>query len=103
MCLNDTPDEIEIHSIEQCAVCGASIKDVSTKRHIVRQIIDIPDIKVKIVEHRSEVKICPHCKSRNTAAFIKEIKNTPPNVKYDLYHMSNIWGALQLKVLLKNY
>ncbi|MBC2581853.1 IS66 family transposase [Clostridium sp. DJ247] len=76
LCLNDTPDEIEIHSVEQCIECGASLKDVSTERYIVRQIIDIPDIKVKIVEHRAEVKICPHCKSKNTAIFPEEIKNT---------------------------
>lgn len=76
LCLNDTPDEIQIHSVEQCTECGASIKDVSHERYIVRQIIDIPDIKVKIVEHRAEVKICPHCKSKNVASFPKEIKNT---------------------------
>lgn len=76
LCLHDTPDEIEIHNVEQCTECGASIKDVPPERYIVRQIIDIPDIKIKIVEHRSEVKICPHCKSKNTATFPEEIKNT---------------------------
>ena len=76
LCLNDNPDEIEIHSIEQCTECGAFLKDISPQRHIVRQIIDIPDIKVKIVEHRAEVKICPHCKTKNTASFPEDIKNT---------------------------
>ncbi|WP_286161301.1 IS66 family transposase [Clostridium sp. KNHs214] len=76
LCLNDNPDEIEIHKVEQCTECGASLKNVSPERYIVRQIIDIPDIKVKIVEHRAEVKICPHCKSKNTASFPEEIKNT---------------------------
>jgi transposase len=73
-CLNDTPDEIEIHRVEQCTECAASLKDISPERYIVRQIIDIPDIKVKIVEHRAEIKICPHCKSKNTAIFPEEIK-----------------------------
>ncbi len=76
MCLNDTPDEIKIHNVEQCTECGESLKDVSPERYIIRQIIDIPDIKVKIVEHRAEVKVCPHCKSKNTAVFPEEIKNT---------------------------
>lgn len=53
LCLHDNPDEIEIHNVEQCTECGASIKDVPPERYIVRQIIDIPEIKVKIVEHRS--------------------------------------------------
>lgn len=76
LCLHDIPDEIEIHNVEQCTECGASLKDIPPERYIVRQIIDIPDIKVKIVEHRAEVKICPHCKSKNTAAFPEEINST---------------------------
>jgi len=76
LCLNDTPDEVEIHNVEQCTECGAPLKDVVPERYIVRQIIDIPDIKVKIVEHRAEVKICPRCKNKNTAVFPEEIKNT---------------------------
>ena len=68
--LNDTPDEI------QCTECGAFLQDVSPERYIIRQIIDIPEIKVKIVEHRAEVKICPHCKCKNTASFPEELINT---------------------------
>lgn len=74
MCLNDTPDEIEIHSIEQCTKCGASIKDILPERYIVRQIIDIPDIKVKIIENRAEVKICPSCKNKNTVQYGEQLK-----------------------------
>lgn len=70
---NDDPDEIKIHNVEQCSQCGASLKDVPAERYIVRQVIDI---KVNVIEHRAEVKICPHCKSKNTADFPVEIKNT---------------------------
>ncbi|SHH23547.1 Transposase [Clostridium grantii DSM 8605] len=74
--LKEDPDQVEIHSIEHCSECGASLEDVPPKRYIVRQVIDIPDIKVKVTEHRAEVKICPHCKSENTANFPDEVTNT---------------------------
>jgi transposase len=76
LCLSNAPDEIEIHSVKQCIKCEASLQDVSPERYIVRQIIDIPEIKVKIVEHRAEVKICPQCKCKNTASFPEELINT---------------------------
>ncbi len=76
LCLNDNPDEVEIHTVDQCNECGASLVDVDTERHVVRQVVDIPDIKVKIIEHRSEVKICPNCRSKNTAAFPDEVTST---------------------------
>lgn len=76
LCLSDTPDEIEIHTVEQCIECGAFLQDVSPERYIIRQIIDIPEIKVKIIEHRAEVKVCPDCKCKNTASFPEELINT---------------------------
>lgn len=76
LCLSETPDEIKIHSIEQCAECGTSLENVSPERYIIRQIIDIPEIKVKVTEHRAEVKICPICKCKNTASFPETLTNT---------------------------
>lgn len=76
LCMNDNPDEIKIHSVEQCIKCGASLDDISPERYIVRQVIDMPETKAKTTEHRAEVKICPQCKCKNTARFPDEIVNT---------------------------
>lgn len=76
LCINENPDIIEVHSVEQCPECRASLKDVKPERYIVRQIIDIPEIKVKVTEHRAEVKICPYCKCKNTAIFPEGLVNT---------------------------
>lgn len=76
LCLKENPDQVEIHNIEQCSECGASLENVPPERYIIRQVVDIPDIKVKVTEHRAEVKICPHCKSKNTASFPDEVTNT---------------------------
>lgn len=42
LCLSETPDEIKIHSVDQCGECGASLIEVPHERYIVRQVIDIP-------------------------------------------------------------
>jgi transposase len=76
LCLSDNPDETKIHKVETCCQCRASLVDVAPERYIRRQIIDVPEIKVKVIEHRAEIKICPHCKCKNTANFPEDIINT---------------------------
>lgn len=74
--LNDNPDEINTHTIDECSKCGASLKDVSAERYIIRQVIDIPKIKVKVIEHRAEVKNCILCGHKNAAKFPLGLVNT---------------------------
>lgn len=71
--LSDTPDKIIIHQINECENCGEPIKDVEAKSYIRRQVIDIPEIKVEIVEHRAQIKECPCCGYINTAKFPEEV------------------------------
>ena len=73
--LSDNPDEIEIHGVDKCDICGESLQDVTPENYIIRQVIDIPDIKVKVTEHRAEVKRCPKCRRRNTGKFPDGITN----------------------------
>lgn len=70
------PDEILTYSVENCDICGTALKDVGVERIIIRQVIDIPDIKVKVVEHRAEVKKCPKCRRKNTGKFPSEVTST---------------------------
>lgn len=44
--LTNTPDEVIIHEVDKCDICGESLQDIPPERHIIRQVIDIPDIKV---------------------------------------------------------
>lgn len=39
-----------------CDICGKALQDVAPERYIIRQIIDIPDIKVQVIERQAEVK-----------------------------------------------
>lgn len=64
----EDPDEIIEHIIDKCSKCGASLEDVPVERYIIRQVIDLPEIKVKVTEHRAEVKKCT-CGHINKAKF----------------------------------
>ncbi|WP_238475827.1 DUF6444 domain-containing protein [Clostridium manihotivorum] len=74
--LNDNPDEIIIHTVDKCDICGTSLQDVKSERNIIRQVVDIPEIEVKVVEHRAEIKKCPKCRRKNTGKFPEGITNT---------------------------
>lgn len=73
--LSENPDEVINHSVDKCDICGESLQDVTPERVIIRQIVDIPDVKVKVIEHRAEVKKCPKCRRKNTGKFPEGITN----------------------------
>lgn len=74
--LSENPDEVITHTVDKCDICGESLQDVTPERVIIRQIVDIPDVEVKVIEHRAEVKKCPKCRRKNTGKFPKGITNT---------------------------
>ena len=69
----EEPDHIELHEVEQCDLCGATLTDIEAEDHKRRQVFDIPPVKIEVTEHRAEIKTCPHCRYTNTASF-------PPDV-----------------------
>lgn len=74
--LTENPDEIIVHTVDKCDICGESLQDVAPDRIIVRQVVDIPETKVKVTEYRSEVKKCLKCRRKNTGKFPEGITNT---------------------------
>ncbi|WP_411680256.1 IS66 family transposase zinc-finger binding domain-containing protein [Clostridium thailandense] len=56
------------HTVDKCSECGSDLKDVPLERYIVRQVIDLPETRVKVTEHRAEVKKCS-CGHINKAKF----------------------------------
>jgi transposase len=57
------------HKVEQCHECGTSLAIEPVQTVWARQVYDIPPIELKVYEHRSEVKNCPHCGVENQAEF----------------------------------
>lgn len=65
----DNPNEIVSHSASQCVDCCTSLETVEGEVVAARQVFEIPQPKMEVVEHRCLKKICPNCGTQNTASF----------------------------------
>lgn len=70
----DNPDETILYSVHKCDNCGILLEGVEAKDHERRQVFDIPPINIKVTEHCTEIKKCPHCGYTNKADFPEEVK-----------------------------
>lgn len=62
-------DEVMIHQLETCEVCGISLSEVNVESWDMRQVQDLAAIQLRVTEHRAEVKRCPGCQTLNRGAF----------------------------------
>jgi transposase len=67
--LVDKPDEVQVHTPSHCQACGQSLERAPVVRRERRQVMDIPPVKVQVVEHQGETKCCPGCGVETRAAF----------------------------------
>jgi len=66
----DKPDFIVVHPLKRCPCgCGASLRRCLLVRHEKRQVFELPPQKLRVTEHRAEVKICPNSGREVSAAF----------------------------------
>ena len=72
--LVDAPDAIQVHAPARCQACGASLEAVSALRRERRQVVDIPTVQARVVEHQAETKYCPGCGAETTGEFPEGIK-----------------------------
>ena len=70
----ENPNVILTHSPKLCHECGACLRDVNGRCIEKRQVVDIPQPKVEITEHRVEEKKCACCGALNRAVFPDAIK-----------------------------
>ena len=66
---SDAPDRIEMHGVEQCARCQASLVGIEVAGYAERQVFDIPAIRIEVTAHRAEIKVCPACGHQSTGPF----------------------------------
>ncbi|MCP4963464.1 MAG: IS66 family transposase [Actinomycetia bacterium] len=62
------PDEVVVHHPSRCRACSASLADAEVVGVSVRQIFDVPDPTVVVVEHQAQRRQCA-CGCETTAAF----------------------------------
>jgi transposase len=69
----ENPDEIEVHSVQVCQGCGASLEDEKPVKVERRQVHDA-EFKIIVTEHRAEHKQCPYCGWVNRAEFPSDVQ-----------------------------
>lgn len=89
----DEPDQVIIHPLVQCQVCGVELSAVPAVEYECRQVFDLPPVKVEVTEHRVEIKPCPECGATSAGDF-------PPGVNNLVQYGAGIKG---LAVYLMNY
>ena len=74
--LAERADEVVIHPArKECHRCGRSLERVAVSGYERRQVWDIPVVKMKVVEHRAEIKECPSCGESLTGEFPLEVSS----------------------------
>jgi len=56
-----SPDHIVSHEVSVCLHCGKDLSSAPVAGIEKRQVFDIPPLKLEVIEHQAEVKICPEC------------------------------------------
>jgi transposase len=67
--LVDDPDEVQVHSPARCLACGERLEWTPATRRERRQVVDLPPVQVRVVEHQAETKRCPGCGVETTGPF----------------------------------
>jgi transposase len=70
----DYPDEIFVHAPDLCGGCGASLADAAVASVERRQVFDLPEVRAKVTEHRSETRLCA-CGHATTGEFPIEARS----------------------------
>jgi len=71
-----TPDSVILHTPHICEHCQTSLENVTSFREDRRQVFDIPPVKIEVIEHCTEHKVCPNCNKVNQGSFPAGVEAT---------------------------
>jgi len=73
--LKEHPDQIERHRPSTCTNCGALLEGEAGQLVERRQVVELPEIRVAVIEHRQERVWCPQCQQPTTGTFPDEVSS----------------------------
>lgn len=88
----ENPDHVMIRRVDCCDKCGISLDTEQALSHVKRQVFDIPQPLLQILEYRAEVKSCPDCGEFVTAEFPGGVTGPVqygPNIKTFAAYLNN--------------
>lgn len=72
---SESVDEAVVHQVVECEACGVSLRDAALLHWDLRQVHDLPPIRLVVKEHQAEVKCCPGCGVLKRAAFPSDVNS----------------------------
>lgn len=84
-------DEVVIHAAKKCGQCGEQLGEAKKRDGEIRQVFDIPEIEIKVTEHRSYKRCCQHCGYVTAGQFPDGVKNATqygPRIKSVMVYLS---------------
>lgn len=68
-------DEEVTHAVNECQSCGASLTAAAVIGHDLRQVHELPPLRLQVIEHQAEVKCCADCEAISRAAFPADVNS----------------------------
>lgn len=70
-------DHVLTHRPDECGHCGHSLEGAAeVERPRVHQVVELPEIRAEVVEHRAPRLCCPACGKTNRATFPVEVSRS---------------------------
>jgi len=85
------PDETEVLLPKSCSCCGSSLKHRESLKHEKRQLFDLPDVKMNVIEYQAHSLECKECHTINKAEFpdnIKAVTQYGDNLKSSINYLN---------------
>ena len=71
---SEKPDELKNCPAAVCSHCGHDLSGIEALLHEKRQVFEWPEIHLRVIEYRSEIKACPVCHAETKGEFPTEVK-----------------------------